>query len=61
MHCILCIVSYALLWYLSTFLQSRVFELTLKLVDTDRPTIRPTDIVKYRAAIAAKNFTAHAD
>ena len=32
-----------------------VFELTLKLVDTDRPSDRPTDIVTYRAAIAAKN------
>ena len=30
-------------------------ELTLKLVATDRQTDRPTDIVTYRAAIAAKN------
>ena len=30
------------------------FELTLKLV-VDGPTDRPTDIVTYRAAIAAKN------
>ena len=52
MHCILCFVFYALYsMHLFTFLQSRVFELTLKLVDT----IRPTDIVMYRAAIAAKN------
>ena len=49
MHCILCIVLYALY-------SMHVFELTLKLVDTDRPTDRQTDIVTYRAAIAAKNL-----
>ena len=33
---------------------SLVYYSTLKLVDTDRPTDRPTDIVLYRATIAAK-------
>ena len=58
MHCILSIDFYALysMHCILFTLLSMYVELTLKLV-VERPTDRPTDIVKYRAAIAAKNQT----
>ena len=57
MNCILCIGFSILCMILTMHSDSylfKAFELTLKLV-ADRPTIRPTDIVMYRAAIAAKS------
>jgi hypothetical protein len=57
MHCILCIVRYAL-----CSMYCILCIVTLKLITgrpTDQQTDRPTDIVSYRAAIAAKNLHLH--
>ena len=64
MHCILFIVSNAFysMYCMHSILYILLpiyFELTLKLVghrQIDRPTDGRTDIVTYRAAIAAKNY-----
>ena len=62
MHCIICIVFYALYVFYALNTYPEGVELTLKLVSdgptdqqTDRPTDRPTNIARYRAAIEAKN------
>ena len=55
MHCIPCIILYAFVFYPLYSMHVVLNLLTLLETRCDRPTDRQTDIVRYRAAIAAKN------